>query len=192
MPGLQKLLDFLELRPVFALRAVQVFWWLYIFERLYRTNWRYLHTVAGRSPPDSYWRYDWFEWLFTPLRTLVALATVRLLLDVLLALLMPSSQQTSSHPSLGQELLAFVDLRASLTRWWVQVFWWLFLLTTMRAIYPYFLFGNLWSLGSYSYWSYFINGIADQLLWLIGVRLLVEVALMPPAPAPKLPVQSEP
>ena len=91
MRALRTILDVLELRPVFTLRAIQVAWWIYIAERLYSTHWGLLRTMTARGPAPT--AYKWFEFAFTPLRVLVALATVRLLLDVLLAILMPSRRK---------------------------------------------------------------------------------------------------
>jgi hypothetical protein len=176
MPVLRTILDFLELRPVFTLLAVQVFWWLYILEKLYSTHWGLTRTFAGRSPAP--WLYNWFEFAFTPLRVLVALATARLLLEVLLALLMPAARPLRRHPSLGQELLAFVDLRPFFNRWWLQMFWWLYLLTFLRAIYPYFFFSPPWVFAfSAADWFRFFHALINPLIWLVGVRLLIEVAL---------------
>ena len=79
MSIIRNILDFLELRPVFTLRAVQVLWWLHIAQTLYRTHWGWteLITPSGRAP--TY--YNWLDFVFTPLRVLVALATARQSLD---------------------------------------------------------------------------------------------------------------
>ena len=182
MPALQAILDFLELRRVFALRAIQVVWWLYLCQRLYGTNWGFSRIMTTRGQPVAQY-FSWFDFFFTPVRVLVALATVRLLLEVLLAFLMPASRPTVDR-TLGQDLLAFLDLRPFFTRWWLQIFWWLYLLTFLRSAYPYFVFTPPWVYaGSIVDWVNFFNGLLNHVLWLVGVRLLVETALYARRPA---------
>ena len=58
------------------------------------------------------------------------------------------------------------------------MFWWLFLLTALRTAYPYLVFSPPWAYtASPADWFNFFRVLLGQLLWVVGVRLLIEVAL---------------
>jgi hypothetical protein len=136
----QNFAGFFALRPFFTLQTLRLFWWLYIVAELLRLV---LHlatyAVAGSFPPSPY-RYMWHNVVAAPLMTLVVIATVRLLLEVLIDLtpaLAQSEPATAGARSLLDDLMAFLELRPFFTPWWLQVFWWLFLLTVLADVYGY-------------------------------------------------------
>lgn len=176
MPVVRWILDFLELRPVFTLRLAQAVWWLYIAERLYFTPWGFYRIITSSGPASSL--YNWFDAFFTPFRVLVMLATVRLLIDVLLAILWPHRREPQEPQSFGRELLAFLDLRPFFTRWWAQLFWWFYLLTFLHSLYPYTTIGlTFFNTATLTDWWRLFQSIAEKIAWLVGVRLLVEAAI---------------
>jgi hypothetical protein len=183
MPAVRWMLDFLELRPVFTLRLAQVCWWLYILAKLYFTPWGVYRIITSAGPAS--WRYNWLEALYQPFRVLVLLATARLLLDVLLAILWPERQMPRAPQPLGRELLAFLDLRPFFTRWWIQVFWWLYLLNFLHSLYGYTFIGRpYFNTATLDDWARLFRGFLENGVWLVGVRLLVEAALKTQTPAP--------
>ncbi len=193
----RRLIDFFELRPFFTLWSLRVVWWLYIFfelEKLFRYNW--FRIITGPSAPSWFLASGWSNAFFTLLRVLVLLAIVRLLLDVLLKFLMSSRGPEARAPrSWGQDAVAFLDLRPFYTPWWLQVFWWLFVLSVLRSVYiqvishvPALINVPVLPMQSVPQsldrWFRFIVGLLGPLTWLVGGRLLVEAALMSQATPP--------
>jgi hypothetical protein len=192
MSAIRRFLDFLELKPVFTLRVVQVCWWLYVAEQLFRTHWGVYQVITGKGAAS--WQLNWLHAAFTPLRVLVALATIRLLLDVLLALLLPSDRRTARDgQALGGELLAFLDLRPFFTRWWLHVFWALYLLTFLYSLYLNTHIGSAWlATATPGDWMRLFQTLLEKMIWLFGVRLLIEVALKMQPPTENAPRQTGP
>ena len=176
MSALRRSLDFLELRPAFTLRVVQLFWWLYIAERLFSAHWGVYQLVTATGPVS--WQFNWFHAAVSPVRILVTLATARLFLEVLFMLLWPERRNARDTQSLGSELLAFLDLRPFFTRFWLHVFWTLYLLTFLYSLYLNTDIGLLWfKVATQGDWMRLLQGLLREMLWLIGVRLLIEAAL---------------
>ena len=184
MPVWRRLVDFFELRPFFTLWIVRVVWWLYIFKQIEWLTYIKWTTIIVPRGPSWFLASGWSNAFFTLLNTMVLLMTARLAIEVLLKFVMPSHDADPPRlRSWGQEALAFFDLRPFYTSWWLQLFWWLFLLSTLRTLYIYVI-GNLpWSFQPLSVehwyrWFRFGVGLLGPLTWLVGVRLLIEAALM--------------
>jgi hypothetical protein len=182
MPARQRLIDFFELRPCFTLWSLCILWWLYIFyevEKLFHFDW--FRIIAGPAAPSWFLASGWSNAFFTLLRVVVLLAVVRLLLDVLLKFVMPSrDSELHRQRTWVQDALAFFDLRPFYTRWWLQVLWWLFLLSVLRTVYILVLsYISLWSPARPIDSLYrFAVGMLGPLTWTAGVRLLIEAALI--------------
>lgn len=189
MAALRRLTDFFELRPTLSMALLRLCWWLYILlevERLFRIDW--FRIITSPNSPSWFLASGWSNAFFTLLRVVVVLATVRLFIDVVLKFITPSrGDPPATPPSWGQEALAFFDLRPFYTRWWLRVFWLLFLLSMLRTIYIQAVSGA-WPFApkSLESWFRYAIGFVGPLTWTVGVRLLIEAASSP-RPRPREP-----
>ena len=148
MPIVRTVLDFLELRPVFRRSVLDyVLVALRHFQTLYRDPLdagRALITAHGPAsnalPLSSNSSTRRCGSPGHPVHRAVCCSRF------CLRYLMPDLAATTPRDTtLGQELLAFLDLRPFFTHWWTQVFWWLYMLTFLRSVYPYFAFMSPWA-----------------------------------------------
>ena len=182
MPVWRRLTDFFELRPFFSLWTARVVWWVYIFmevARLSRIKW--MTILAPPGAPSWFLASGLSNAFFAVFRVVVLLMTVRLLIEVLLKFVTPRHHpETPRQRSWSEDASAFFDLRPFYTAWWLQVFWWLFILSMLRAVYIYILGNVPWEAQHvpFDHWFQFGVGLLGPLTWLVGVRLLIEAALM--------------
>jgi hypothetical protein len=81
--------------------------------------------------------------------------------------------------TLGQEFIAFIDLRPFFTRWWLRMLWWLYLLDALRIACgiiafnfpPLHVVDPIWA------WAWFLEGFLGLIAYTAGLRLLIEVAM---------------
>ena len=153
--------------------------------------WRRLIDFIELRPFITLWslRVVWWLYIFFELEKLFRYNWFRIITG-------PSAPSWFLAPrSWGQDAVAFLDLRPFYTPWWLQVFWWLFVLSVLRSVYiqvishvPALINVPVLPMQSVPQsldrWFRFIVGLIGPLTWLVGGRLLVEAALMSQATPP--------
>jgi hypothetical protein len=116
-----------------------------------------------------------------PFSGFVTILSARLLIEVLMRFVPAVAPRIGSprYPeTLGQEFMAFIDLRPFFTRWWLRVLWWLYLLDALRVAY-----GNIafnvpppHVVDPVRAWAWFLEGFLGLAAYTGGLRLSIEVA----------------
>ena len=180
---LRRLADFLLLRPFFTLWSLRVFWWMYIFvelDRLYRQINQVLHHAEFFPITSTIW--NWVNLIHAPFYYFVEIATVRLLLDLVVPLIWPTlkAQIRPNRHFVSQEAIAFLDFASFFTPQGLRWFWGFFLLQMLPVLYR----SVAWNYpdprfdGQIGVWFDFLIGLLGPLLYMAGVRLLIEAALL--------------
>lgn len=179
MGVLQRLLDFLELRPFFTMRSLRIFWWMYIaveLRRLYFQIWQIFFGPVYRS----------IQTFINPLDTFMQIAATRLLLEILLALAACCAakygarvlQRSQPAESALAQLRAFFDLGPCFTTRLLKIFWFMFLIIQLRAVFFILQPGvALWRPDEWAFdvWGTMLTQLVYVTAYTAGMRLLVEV-----------------